>query len=132
MQTRHDQAKAANEERDRLLKERRAIRRIREELLDNMHVLSRIPGNLDELLSLKFHAWNSQEATLLELDDPTPHLDVSAAYRELYGLCRGRVGDDDVGGQYTYGDRPSRAEIAAVEMAIDKAAGTLLQAAGDG
>jgi hypothetical protein len=132
MQTHHDQEKAAAEERDRLLEERRAIRRIREELLDNMHVLSRIPGNQDELLSLKFHAWNSQESTLLELDDPTPHLDASAAYRELYGLCRGRVGDDEMGGQYTYGDQPSGAEISAVQVAIDKATATLFRATGDG
>jgi len=132
MQTRHDQEKAAAEERDRLLEERRAIRRIREELLDNMHVLDRISGNQGELLSLKFLAWNSQESTLLELDDPAPHLDASAAYRELYGLCRGRVGDDEMGGQYTYGDQPSGAEITAAKVAIDKASATLFQAAGDG
>jgi hypothetical protein len=132
LQRRRDQAKVAAEDRDRLLKERRAIRRVREELLDNMHVLARIPGDQSELLSLRFHAWSSQETTLLELDDPAPHLDASAAYRELYGLCRGRVGDDEMGGQYTYGDRPNRAEIAAVEVAIEKATATLLQAAGDG
>jgi len=132
MQTRHDQEKAAAEERDRLLEERRAIRRIREELLDNMHVLDRIPGNQGELLSLKFLAWNSQESTLLELDDPAPHLDASAAYRELYGLCRGRVGDDEMGGQYTYGDQPDGAEIASAKVAIDKASATLFRAAGDG
>lgn len=101
-------------------------------MLDNRHVLARIPGNQNELLSLKFQAWNSQETALLELDDPTPHLDASAAYRELYGLCRGRVGDDELEGQYTFGDRPRRSEIAAVEMAIDKATATLFQAAGDG
>jgi LPS O-antigen subunit length determinant protein (WzzB/FepE family) len=53
LQRQHEDDKAKTEARNRLLEERRAIRRVREELLDNKHVLSRIPGDLDELLSLK-------------------------------------------------------------------------------
>jgi hypothetical protein len=131
MQRRHDQEQAEAKARDRLLKERRAIRRVREELLDNKHVLTRIPGDLDELLSLKFHAWTSEQTTLLELDDPTLHVEASAAYRELYGLGRGRVGEE-MGEQHTYGNPPSGVELTAAGTVIDKAVKTLLQAPADG
>jgi hypothetical protein len=113
-----------------MLKERRAARRIREELLDNKHTLSRLPGNLDELLSLKFHAWSSNQSTLLEQDDPAPHINASAAYRELYGLCQGRVGEA-MGEQHTYGDPPTDAERSAAATAIDLAVETLVEAATD-
>lgn len=127
MQRQHDQEKVEAKDRDRLLKERRAVRRVREELLDNKHVLSRIPDDLDELLSLKFHRWNSYESTLLEQDDPTPHINASAAYRELYGLCRSRVGEA-MGEPHTYGDPPSDIELAVAATAIDLAIETLGEA----
>ena len=130
MQERHDQGQAEAKARERVLKERRAVRRVREELLDNRHVLSRIPGNLDELLSLKFHRWSSYELTLLEQDDPTPHINASAAYRELYGLCRGRIGEA-MGEQHTYGEPPSDTELAGAAAAIDLAVETLAKASQD-
>jgi hypothetical protein len=133
LERRHENERADAEARNRQLEERRAIRRVREELLDNKHVLTRIPGDMNELLSLRFHAWTGEQTTLLEQDDPIPHVKASAAYRELYGLSQSRVGSDEMMGEpYTYGDPPSEVELAAAATAIDEAVEALLRATADG
>lgn len=106
---------------------RRANRRIREELLDNRYVVNRIPRNVEGLLALRFDSWTKEKAALLDQDDPKPHEMASAAYRELQGLLRGRVGENNMDGSpYIHGDPPRQHELDSVELAIDRAVETLV------
>lgn len=71
----------------RVLAERRALRWVREELLDNRHRLQRVDeGEAVELLNLTDRHWQECEATLLELEDPEPHAKARQAYREIKGV----------------------------------------------
>jgi hypothetical protein len=122
LQHQHDEAK-----RKEAANLRRATRRIREELLDNRHVVERVPGDVTELLAIRFTAWEGEETILLDQDDPKPHEMASAAYRQLRGLLRGRVGENELdGGLYAYGEPPSEEELFLVERAIHQAAETLV------
>lgn len=126
LQRRHDEKAREEEARKEVADLRRATRRIREELLDNKHVVGRIPLDLEELLALHFDSWTSEKTALLDQDDPKPHEMASAAYRELRGLLRGRVGENDLDGSpYAYGKQPSQRELDSVEQAIDRAVETL-------
>ena len=76
MQRRHDQGKA-----------RKAIRRIREELRDNLrHVQRADEGEIRQIEQISFRAWLNEEETLLEMVNPVPHSCARAAYRELEGI----------------------------------------------
>ena len=111
LQRQHDEEKGEEAEREEVTKIRRATRRIREELLDNDHAIQRLPHNLEELLAIRFEAWKSEQSTLMDQDDPTPHQLASAAYREIQGLLRGRVGENELDGSpYVYGDTPDLGE----------------------
>jgi len=126
LQHQHDEKAREDAAREDAANLRRATRRIREELLDNKHVVERVPGDVEELLALRFNAWEREETCLLDQDDPKPHEMASAAYREIRGLLRGRVAANDLDGTpYTYGDPPSQQEAIWVEQAIDQAVGAL-------
>jgi hypothetical protein len=127
LQRQHDEKAREKEAREEVANLRRATRRIREELLDNKHVVGRIPLNLDELLALHFDSWRTEKTALLDQEDPKPHEMASAAYRELRGLLRGRVSDNDLDGSpYTYGEPPSQRELNSAEQAVDRAVETLV------
>lgn len=87
LQRRCDEAKAQEEERNRVLAERRAFRWVREELLDNEHRIRRARGgDPEELEHLTDQHWRECEATLLEFEDPEPHAKARKAYREIGGV----------------------------------------------
>lgn len=68
-------------------KARKAIRRIREELLDNRrHVQRASEGDMSQIQQISSRAWHKEEETLLELPDPQPHSSARQAYRELEGI----------------------------------------------
>lgn len=70
---------------ERKLEQRRAIRRIREELLDNNTSVGTVQG-------IKTKAWRENEKALLERDDPSLHEVVSDAYRKLSAVVQGMPG----------------------------------------
>lgn len=74
--------------RERKLEQRRAIRRIREELLDNKASVGTPRG-------IKTKAWQEHEEALLERDDPSLHGVVSDAYRKLATVEPGVPGTAD-------------------------------------
>jgi hypothetical protein len=126
LRRRHETEEAAKKARDRQLRERRALGRIREELLDNKRVLPRLAADVNELLSLNFTEWHKEKTVLLELEDIGPYSNASAAYRELQALGQGRVSDDGFSGELSvYGEPPDEAEISAAERAIDEAVAIL-------
>ena len=127
LQHEHDEKAREDAAREDAAKLRRATRRIREELLDNKHVLDQISGDVTQLLALRFNSWEREETLLLDQDDPKPHEMASAAYRGLRGLLRGRVGENELDGSpYAYGEPPSEEELFQVERAIHQAAETLV------
>jgi len=87
LQRQHDTAKVEEEERRRVLAERRALRWVREELLDNKHRITRATeGDLEELHHLTGKHWQECEATLLELENPLPHAKARQAYRKIESI----------------------------------------------
>lgn len=121
LQRRHEIEAEAGRRRESEVALRRAVRRIREELLDNDRAVSRSSLELDELLHVSFNYWQTEQATLLDADDPDPHERASEAYRQIRGVLTGRVRDDEMGGSFTTGDPPRSGEINEVRRAIDKA-----------
>jgi hypothetical protein len=121
LQRRHeiDEQAAAKREADVAL--RRAVRRIREELLDNDRAVSRSSSELDELLNVSFDQWRTEQSTLLDAEDPEPHERASEAYRQIRSVLTGRVFDDGMSSSYTQGSRPASSEVNEVRRAIDKA-----------
>lgn len=87
LQRQHDDAKAKEEERTRVLAERRALRWVREELLDNRHRITRAAeGEIEELHQLTDQHWKECEATLLELENPLLHAKARQAYRKIESI----------------------------------------------
>lgn len=84
-----EKSKADPTRREEEIKLRRAVRLIREELLDDKHALDRIlSGEVEAIRYLKASAWEAQHAALLEHGEPEPHTKGSAAYRELSPIMR--------------------------------------------
>lgn len=87
LQRQHNEGKAQEEERSRVLAERRALRWVREELLDNKHRINRAAdGDLEELHHLTGQHWQECEATLLEIENPLPHAKARQAYRKIESI----------------------------------------------
>lgn len=76
MQRRHDNSE-----------ERKALRRVREELRDDRrHVQRAHEGDIRQIQQISFQAWFKDEETLLAMADATPHSAARHAYRELGGI----------------------------------------------
>lgn len=126
LQRRRDAEEAAKKARDRQLRERRALGRVREELLDNKRTLARLATDVDELFALRYVEWGREKTVLLELEDSSPYSRASAAYRELRALGRGRISEDGFSSElHAFGDPPNGVEIAGAEHAIDAAVAVL-------
>jgi hypothetical protein len=87
LQDRHNKEQAEAEAQEHALAVRRAIRQVREELLDNRRRVQRAgDGDLDEVHQLTAREWELNEGVLLELADSEPHSAARQAYRDLQGI----------------------------------------------
>lgn len=136
LQRRHDTATADAETRNRMLAERSALRRIREELLDNKNRIERAyHGETEEVHHLTSQHWRESEAVLLEVEDPAPHEKAREAYRAIETIQNTRYTRDlDNPNVLIKRDFPSELsfhDVRSATDAIDDAAKSLA-AAGSG
>lgn len=109
---------------------REAVRRIREELLDNRLVLDRtLVGDPFDAGKLRYAKWQSHEAALIAHADPAPHTDASQAYREIAVLFESQHKrtpyDPHVLQRDPAAEPPLETDLTSAVNAIDQAVETL-------
>jgi hypothetical protein len=103
-QRQHDEAKRAQAEREQALKLRRAVRRITEELRDNLALLERDDVFWEE--GYRDSHWREEQTVLLDHHDAAPYQAAREAYRRIGGVFSGRSIVDDWGNVHMRGDTP--------------------------
>lgn len=131
----HDDAEAERESEAKISSRRRALRSIREELLDNRQRVQRAGENdTDRIHELTRDQWTANEDVLLEMPDPEPHAAAREAYREIAGIKGTRYSFNPHLGLWEEKDFPGQlleTDVSTTLEAIDIAAEKLRLAESD-